>query len=966
MPQETIRVRGARQHNLKNISVDLPRNKLVVITGPSGSGKSSLAFDTLFAEGQRKYVESLSAFARQFLDQLPRPEVDHVEGLSPAIAIEQRASAGRPRTTVATTTEIYDYLRLVFAQAARAHDPESGAPMAAQSEQELVDELLALPEKSRVALLGPLREGAPEDPRGLLDRLMRDGFARARVDGRMVELAGGPAGWPASAQQVDVVVDRLILAPGVKPRLADSVEAALKAGGGRMRALVQSPGPPGGSAGDWRELVRSTRMFSPVTGKSYEPPTPRHFSFNSPLGACPACDGLGQRLEVDPDLVVPDPARTLEEGALAPLRRVGGARLSAPWRNEVEAEARRLGAPPDQSWAALPEAVRETLLRGAGAAAPRPFEGVIPALARMYVEAESDSLKAQIRGYMTGRPCGACGGRRLKPESLAATLASGEFPDATTRCGAVVIPGLSIADLCALPVDGAERFLSGLTAPAGSNKIVADLIAQVVTRLGFLRELGLGYLALDRESGTLSGGEAQRLRLATQVGAGLSGVLYVLDEPSIGLHPRDNGRLLDALRRLRDLGNTVVVVEHDEETIRSADYVVELGPGAGALGGEVVVQGALDDVLAHSRSLTGAYLRGDLKATAPAARPGPAGFRGWIEVAGARAHNLKGVTARFPVGLLTCVTGVSGSGKSTLVNGVLRRAAERRWRTSAEPPGEHAGIAGWDAFDQCVVVDQSAIGRTGRSNPATFTGMFNHIRELFAALPASRVRGFDAARFSFNLRGGRCEKCEGEGVRRLEMQFLPPAHVVCEACGGARYNRETLEIAYKGRNIAQTLDLTVDEAAVFFRAQPRLAEACRGLASVGLGYLRLGQSAITLSGGEAQRLKLAAELGRRQTGRTLYLLDEPTTGLHFHDVAKLLEALFQLRDAGNTLIVVEHNLEVVSLADWVIDLGPEGGAAGGEIVAEGPPEWIAASVRSHTGRFLARRWAGGQPAERQP
>jgi excinuclease ABC subunit A len=976
MGRDFIQVRGARQHNLKNVSVDIPRDRLVVVTGPSGSGKSSLAFDTLFAEGQRKYVESLSVFARQFLDQLPKPDVDSVDGLSPSIAIEQRTSGGHPRSTVATTTEIHDFLRLLYAHAGAPHDPDTGARMAAESPGTIADRLLALPEKTRLMLLAPIVDGPRQNVREAMDKLAGEGFARVRVDAQIVDLGGRPAGKaePVLAERLDAVVDRLIIAPGLRPRLADSIESALKTGGGRLRAMVQGPDDP---KAPWREEVFTTKLYSAAGGRSFDPPSPQLFSFNSPQGACPVCHGLGQKMVFDPALIVPDPEKTLEDGAVHPYRRIGGKRMAGYYRKLIEGVAKRYGAPLDAPWKKLPAVFRERLLFGtgedeiefhfarAGSAhkARRTFEGVLKNLERLYGETESEFTRGRLKAYMTPAGCEGCAGRRLKPEALAVTLASTAAPGAATRIGSAVVPGLSIADFCELTVGRAAEFLQGLTLTPASAILVGDVVARIRARLGFLREVGLDYLTLGRESGTLSGGEAQRIRLATQLGAGLMGVLYILDEPSIGLHPRDNARLLDTLRRLRDLGNTVIVVEHDEDTILAADHVIDLGPGAGALGGEIIAEGPPRAIIAHPRSPTGAYLRGDTRPGLPR-RAAPSAERGWLEVRGAREHNLRGVSAKFPLGLLTCVTGVSGSGKSTLVDDILRRALQRHWHGAKETPGAHDEVVGLDRLDKCIVVDQSPIGRTPRSNPATFTGMFNHIRELYASLPASRVRGFDASRFSFNLRGGRCEKCEGDGVRKVEMHFLPPVYVTCDACNGARYNRETLAIAHKGRNIAAALDLTVDEAGQFFRAHPKLAEPCRVLGEVGLGYLRLGQSATTLSGGEAQRLKLAAELARRQTGRTLYILDEPTTGLHFNDVGKLLEVLFQLRDAGNTLVVVEHNLDVIRMADWVIDLGPEGGEGGGRIVAEGPPEAVAAAEESRTGRFLSRALHAGGAAFR--
>ena len=975
MSKDFLRLRGARQHNLKNLSVDIPRDKLVVFTGPSGSGKSSLAFDTIFAEGQRKYVESLSAYARQFLDQLQKPELDHIEGLSPAIAIEQRSSGANPRSTIATTTEIYDYLRLLYAHVGLPHDPDTGTPIVQQTTGDIVDRILALPAKSRVMLLAPVIEDQRGEFRDVLERLSREGFVRARIDGVITELSATtvPRLEKKSSHRIEVVVDRIVIADGVRTRLADSVETALKWGEGRVWVLHQSPDPgavaPGGPA--WVETLHSNRMYSPATGRSFETPTPQSFSFNSPRGACPVCHGLGQKHVFDPELIAPDDTLSLEDGAVRPYRGMGGKKMVVYYKGLLRGIAKHYGVPADQPWKSLPEDFKQKLMHGTGteeiefhfmnAGTPRktkkPFEGVLPNLERLYAESESEFTRNRLKAYMTLQPCDACEGRRLRPEVLAITLPGNGVVPERNSAGATKVPGLSIADFCRLSIEAADLVLERLVLTDLQRKIANELVLEIRKRLAFLRQVGLGYLALDRESGTLSGGEAQRIRLATQIGAGLMGVLYILDEPSIGLHQRDNDRLIATLKGLRDLGNSVLVVEHDEDTIRQADHVLDLGPGAGIHGGELVAQGTLEEILANPKSVTGRYLSGDLCIPIPKERVQPRESKGWIEIVGARENNLKNITARLPLGLMTVVTGVSGSGKSTLIDDILRRAIQRKWHGSKEIPGKHDEILGLERIDKCVVVDQSPIGRTPRSNPATFTGIFNEIRDLFSNLPASRVRGYGAGRFSFNVKGGRCEKCEGDGVLKIEMHFLPPVYVTCEACGGKRYNRETLEIAYKGLNISDVLGMTVDEAVAFFRAVPKLMEPCRTLAEVGLGYLRLGQPATTLSGGEAQRLKLASELSRRQTGRTLYLLDEPTTGLHFSDVAKLLEVLFQLRASGNSLVVIEHNLDVIKTADWVIDLGPEGGAGGGRIVVEGPPEVVARCPESHTGRFLARMLA---------
>ncbi len=978
MSKEFIKIGGAREHNLKNLTLSIPRDKLVVITGLSGSGKSSLAFDTIYAEGQRKYVESLSAYARQFLDQMQKPEVDFIEGLSPAIAIEQRSSSSSPRSIIATTTEIYDYLRLLYAHVGLPHCPETGVPIVRQTTSDIVDKILALPARTRVMLLAPVVRHEKGEFRDVVQRLAREGFVRARIDGELVEVANGAVVRldPKAVHNIEAVVDRLVIDDKVRVRLSDSVETALRWGQGVLYTLHEIPAKESSEAPTWVETVHSNRNLSPATGKSYEPLTPKHFSFNAPAGACSVCHGLGQKMVFDESLVVPDAEKSLEQGAILPWRR-GGKRMITYYKAMLRGVASHYGQNLETPYKNLPEDFKQKLLHGSGTEEvpftfwragkmsrnSRPFEGVIPNLERLYVESESEFTRNRLKGFMSPQFCDACNGRRLKPEILAVTLGTGGLPGgageaeaATPKKGAKPakpnIPGLSIMDVCGLSVERADDFFARLKLTEFEEKIAHELIKEIRARLGFLKNVGLGYLTLNRESATLSGGEAQRIRLATQIGAGLVGVLYILDEPSIGLHQRDNDRLLLTLEGLRDLGNSVLVVEHDADTISRADYILDLGPGAGVRGGELVAAGTLPQLLANKQSLTAQYLSGELSIPVPRQRIKPSGERGWLQVIGATENNLKNINARIPLGTLTCVTGVSGSGKSTLVDDVLRRALCRKFYGSKERPGAHRSLEGAELLDKVIVIDQTPIGRTPRSNPATYTGMFNHIRDLFSRLPAARIRGFEAGRFSFNVKGGRCEKCEGDGVIKIEMNFLPPVYVTCEGCGGRRYNRETLEITYKGKNIADVLDMTVDEAVTFFRAVPQIYDPLLTLAEVGLGYIGLGQAATTLSGGEAQRVKLAAELSRKASGHTLYILDEPTTGLHFHDVAKLLEVLFKLRATGNTLLVIEHNLDVIKTADWVLDLGPEGGEAGGQIVAEGTPETIAACPASHTGRYL--------------
>jgi len=982
MSKEFIKIGGAREHNLKNLTLQIPRDKLVVVTGLSGSGKSSLAFDTIYAEGQRKYVESLSAYARQFLDQMQKPDVDYIEGLSPAIAIEQRSSGSSPRSIIATTTEIYDHLRLLYAHIGQAHCPETGVPISTQSTSEVVDKIFALPPKTKIMLLAPVVRRQKGEFRDVFERLAREGFVRVRVDGEMLELGEQVARIKLDKKRfhnIEAIVDRLVIDEKIKVRLGDSTETALRLGNGVMftlhqlpeEAKAQSPKPKAGEAAangqmsDWIETLHSNKMCSPATGKSYDPPTPKHFSFNAPAGACPVCHGLGQKMIFDEALVVPDMEQPLES-AIQPWRRAGK-RMNIYYKAMLRSVAGQFNIGLDTPYKDLPEDFRKLLMWGSGednvefkfwrggkvSSIDRPFEGVLVNLERLAVDSESEFMRNRLKAYMCPQFCDVCGGKRLKPEILAVTLGGDEYTSQfKTKKSKIKIPGLSIMDVCALSVEKADDFFTVLKLTEFQQKIAGEVIKEIRARLGFLKNVGLGYLTLDRESGTLSGGEAQRIRLATQIGAALVGVLYVLDEPSIGLHQRDNDRLLATLKGLRDLGNTVLVVEHDADTIRAADYILDLGPGAGVHGGELVAAGTLPEILAAKKSLTGQYLTGELSIAVPKKRLQPTEEKGWLEIIGAKENNLQNIDVRIPLGTFTCVTGVSGSGKSTFVDDILRRALFRKFYGSKERPGEHKALRGFEDLDKVIVIDQSPIGRTPRSNPATYTGMFNQIRDLFAKLPAAKVRGYEPGRFSFNVKGGRCEKCEGDGILKIEMNFLPPVYVTCEACNGKRYNRETLEIAYKGKNIADVLDMTVDEGVDFFRAVPKISAPLETLAQVGLGYIRLGQQATTLSGGEAQRVKLATELARKATGQTLYILDEPTTGLHFHDVAKLLEVLFRLRDAGNTLVIIEHNLDVIKTADWIIDLGPEGGSRGGRIVAEGPPEKIVHVPESHTGHYL--------------
>src|SRR5881227_138948 len=968
MAHEWISVRGARVHNLKNIDVDIPRHKLVVITGLSGSGKSSLAFDTIYAEGQRRYVESLSAYARQFLDQMEKPNVDLIEGLSPAIAIEQRSAGANPRSTIAATTEVYDYLRVLFSAVAQPHDPLTGRPLRRQTPQQIVDHILKYEPETRIIVLAPLIEKQVGEFRDVIEKAKREGFIRVRIDGQIAELdRPEPIRLKKNERHtIEALVDRLVVRDGIRSRLTDSIETALKWGGNRVVVLkqtlnVQRPMSNAELSGTLEEFRYSTDYGNAETGFTLAELTPKHFSFNSHLGACPACHGLGTQLACDPELMISDPGKTLAEGAITPWRR-GTKRMQAYYRHLQGALVKHFDVDENVPFAELPERFKEALYFGTGDQPiemsfssngrsnkkGHPFEGLVPQIERLYEETRSELTRNRIRAFMTREPCKVCGGARLKPEILSATIKDRHARE------------LNIHQVSEQTIETAARYLERSELSAQQRLIVNEVVHEIQSRLQFLIEVGLGYLTLNRESGTLSGGEAQRIRLATQIGSGLAGVLYVLDEPSIGLHQRDNARLLGSLRRLRDLGNSVIVVEHDEETIRAADHIVDLGPGAGPRGGEIVAQGKLEEILHAKNSLTADYLSGRLRIPVPKHRTPPRfapnqltkSEEGWLILEGATENNLKNIEVAFPLGCFTCVTGVSGSGKSTLVDDILRRALFRRFYNSKEKPGAYRALRGVEQIDKAIVIDQSAIGRTPRSNPVTYTGAFGPIRELFAQLPAARVRGYGAGRFSFNVKGGRCENCEGGGLIKIEMHFLPDVYVQCEVCHGRRYNRETLEITYKGKNIADVLDLTVDEAARFFRNVPAVSDKLVALLDVGLGYLRLGQAGTTLSGGEAQRIKLATELAKKATGRTIYILDEPTTGLHFADIEKLLQVLMKLRDTGNTVIVIEHNLEMIKCADWIIDLGPEGGERGGEIVGAGAPEEIVDLAKSYTGKYL--------------
>jgi excinuclease ABC subunit A len=938
---ERLIVRGAREHNLKDVSLELPRDALIVFTGLSGSGKSSLAFDTIFAEGQRRYVESLSSYARQFLGQMDKPDVDFIEGLSPAVSIDQKSTSRNPRSTVGTITEVYDYLRLLYARIGVPHCPVCGSVIARQTPQQIVDQVLALEEGTRFQVLAPVVRERKGEYADLFRQLQAQGYSRVRVDGVVAGLDDVPTLKKQEKHTIEVVVDRLSVKANSRRRLTDSVETALRLSGG----LVTLDFVDLDEKDPHRERVFSEHLACTNDGLSFEELEPRSFSFNSPFGACPECTGLGTRREVDPDLIVPDDDLSLDEGALAPWSK---GQVSDYFRRLLEAMTDELGISMDTPWKKLPLRARTALLNGHNTEIHvkyrnrygrqrsyyTTYEGVIPFVQRRHAEADSDASRERFEGFMREVPCGACGGARLKPISLAVTVADH-----------------SIADIAGLPIGEAAAMLADLHLSQRDTVIASRVLKEVNERLQFLIDVGLHYLSLDRAAGTLAGGEAQRIRLATQIGSGLVGVLYVLDEPSIGLHQRDNHRLIETLIRLRELGNTLIVVEHDQDTIMTADWVVDIGPGAGEHGGQIVVSGTVADLLASSDSITGQYLSGRRSIEIPAIRRPQDGRM--LAVHGASEHNLKDVTVSFPLGNFVAVTGVSGSGKSTLVNDVLFNVLSRDLNGSRMVPGRHKKVTGLEHVDKVVHVDQSPIGRTPRSNPATYTGVFDHIRKLFAETQEAKVRGYLQGRFSFNVKGGRCEACAGDGTIKIEMNFLPDVYVPCEVCHGARYNRETLEVHYKGRTIAEVLDMPIEEALDFFAAVPKIARHLATLVDVGLGYVRMGQPAPTLSGGEAQRVKLAAELQKRSTGRTVYVLDEPTTGLHFEDIRKLLGVLQSLVDKGNTVIVIEHNLDVIKTADWIVDLGPEGGSGGGMVVAAGTPEDVASVVESHTGTFLA-------------
>jgi excinuclease ABC subunit A len=949
LPQDKLVVVGAREHNLKNITVEIPRDRLVVITGLSGSGKSSLAFDTIYAEGQRRYVESLSAYARQFLGQMDKPDVDHIDGLSPAVSIDQKGASKNPRSTVGTVTEVYDYMRVLYARVGVPHCPNCGEPIARQSVEQIADAIMALPEQSKIQLLAPVIRGRKGEYKQTLNDIHRQGYVRVRVDGLMYEVSDDIPMDRYKQHTIEVVVDRLVVKEGIERRLADSIETGLKLGSGMLTVL----GPDG------QEKVYSEHFACPKCEISVGEIEPRNFSFNSPYGACPDCTGLGYKREFDPDLIVPDPRKSISEGPFLPFLYKSGEQKS--WYPELFAAVaehlgfstrKPVGELADAHYRALFDGVpgKVTVRLGHKYGKERYFEtdfpGILPMLRKRYDRTESDWVRQDLEQYMTDRPCPTCKGERLKPEVLAVTVADH-----------------SITAVTRMSIEQALAFFASLPDRLTTRQwtIAQRLVKEIGERLSFLNAVGVGYLTIDRMARTLAGGEAQRIRLATQIGSGLMGVLYILDEPSVGLHHRDNRKLIRTLERLRDLGNTVIVVEHDEETMRAADHIVDLGPGAGEHGGYVVVQGTIEDVMAQPTSITGAYLRGDASIPVPAARRKPTNR--WVRLRGARAHNLQSLDAAIPLGTFVCVTGVSGSGKSTLIQETLYPRLMYHVYGTRSAWGEHDGIEGLEYIDKVVDIDQSPIGRTPRSNPATYTGAFNLIRELFARTTDSRIRGYKPGRFSFNVKGGRCEACQGDGIIKIEMHFLPDVYVPCEVCKGKRYNRETLEVRYKGKTVAEVLDMTVDEAYDFFGPVPPLKRKIGTLRDVGLGYIKLGQPATTLSGGEAQRIKLADQLSKRSTGRTLYILDEPTTGLHFDDVNKLLGVLHRLVDQGNSVIVIEHNLDVIKTADWVVDLGPEGGDKGGRLIAEGTPERVARVEESYTGQYLRpllAKWRSGR------
>ena len=939
---DKIVVRGAREHNLKNVNVELPRDQLIVFTGLSGSGKSSLAFDTIYAEGQRRYVESLSAYARQFLGQMDKPDVDHIDGLSPAISIDQKSASRNPRSTVGTITEVYDYLRLLWARIGEQHCPKDGTRLQRQTPQQIVDRIMDLDDGVRFQVLAPVVKGRKGEYDTLLGELSGQGFVRARIDGETVDIAEFLKQDKRLARyeqhDIEIVVDRLVKRGNIGRRLTDSIETALKLTEGIAEIELMAT-----DGGESEKLTFSQHLACPKCGSSFDEPAPRNFSFNSPYGACENCDGLGTKFEVDPDLVIPNTDLSISDGAISPWRTAH----TQYFNRMLEAVAEIYKIPLEKPYAKLTEKQRNIVLNGVEEGVvvkyrnrygrTRTFnthyEGIIPWIKRRHESAESDWAREQYETYMREVPCPACEGARLKPSSLS-----------------ILVGGRSIADVCGMPIGESAKFLSGLKLNDRDRMIAERVTKEINARLGFLLDVGLDYLTLSRSAGTLAGGEAQRIRLASQIGSGLVGTLYVLDEPSIGLHQRDNRRLIDTLHRLRDLGNTVVVVEHDEDTIRESDWIVDIGPGAGEHGGEVVYSGKVPGIAKVAASVTGQYLAGKRSIPVPAARRKPSG--GKLVVRGAREHNLRNIDVEIPLGCFVAVTGVSGSGKSTLVRDILLPALMQRIYKSKDAPGRHKSVDGIEQLDKVIDMDQSPIGRTPRSNPATYTGVFDNIRKLFAATPEAKVRGYQPGRFSFNVSGGRCEACSGDGTIKIEMHFLPDVYVPCEVCKGQRYNRDTLEIQFKGKSIADVLDMPIAEAVDFFSNQPAIARHMQTLVDVGLGYVRLGQSAPTLSGGEAQRVKLASELAKRSTGHTIYLLDEPTTGLHFEDVRRLLTVLSRLVDQGNTVLVIEHNLDVIKTADWIIDLGPEGGSGGGLVIAEGPPEVIAKAKGSHTGRFL--------------